>query len=165
MKQNNFTIDEKAYFFDNIWLHLCKEPIDTDAQYAKTLNPILRRMLLRIDKWTKEVPEYTELFEQFWALYPRKVSKKLACSAWNRAIKETTPKNIFDKISLMKERRLKKKQRKEFVEEIKHPATRLNQWCWDDEYTIDTFEEKNRVPEEQNKNQKSSFLDTVEDLF
>lgn len=38
---------------------------------------------------------YTHEFEEFWQVYPRKVSKKRAFSLWNRRIRDETPENLI----------------------------------------------------------------------
>lgn len=68
-----------------------------------------------------------EQFDQFWAAYPRRISKGAARLSFAKAIKKTTLETMLEAIKAYK---LHKPEKIDF----KHPATWLNQECWDDEW-------------------------------
>lgn len=67
-------------------------------------------------------------FQQFWARYPHKVSKKKACTAFFKALKRTT----FEQLMAGLECYLTQ-DRRALDGYVKDPATWLNGDCWDDE--------------------------------
>src|SRR4030065_10220 len=81
-------------------------------------------------------------FERFWSAYPRHVSKGAAQKAWEKLKPDEEMTNrIILSISAQKSWRWKTEEmngslperQKKFVPDWKHPATWLNQACWDDE--------------------------------
>lgn len=66
-------------------------------------------------------------FETFWKKYPRRVGKGAARKAFDKARKKTTLDKMLEAINAYI---LHKPERIDF----KHPATWLNQECWDDEW-------------------------------
>lgn len=85
-------------------------------------------------------------FDQFWALYPRRVAKETARKALEKALKKVDLATILQGV-------------RHYVEEVKeterqfiaHPATWLNQQRWDDEYEtrgVDTSKFRRPSPEE-----------------
>lgn len=70
-----------------------------------------------------------EQFEQFWAAYPRRISKGAARKAFDKAIKKTTLEAM---IKALEKYKLHKPEKLDF----KHPATWLNGECWDDEWEV-----------------------------
>jgi len=66
-------------------------------------------------------------FEIFWSSYPRRVSKGNARTAFSIAIKKTTLEKMLSSIT-------KYVANKPEKIDFKHPATWLNQECWDDEW-------------------------------
>lgn len=77
--------------------------------------------------------EYTQEFESFWHVYPRRISKKAAFKSFERAIREGVDPA---KIILAVEKYKKWLGGEGWRPECKHPTTYLNQGCWDDEYDI-----------------------------
>lgn len=75
-----------------------------------------------------ETPIPVSTFADFWALYPRKVSKAEAENAWTRATKRTPADAIVEGLR----RQLPGFQSKE-AEFIPHAATWLNRRRWEDE--------------------------------
>ena len=68
-------------------------------------------------------------FQDFWAKYPRKVSKRVAEASWKRL----TPQKQSDALEAI-DQHLKYWKLKETASEfIPHPATWLNQGRWEDE--------------------------------
>jgi hypothetical protein len=65
-------------------------------------------------------------FDEFWAIYPRRVAKLDAARAFAKALKFTT----LDKLLAGARRYAAEKYGDRY---IKHPATWLNGGCWDDE--------------------------------
>lgn len=63
-------------------------------------------------------------FAEFWAKYPRKVSKGAARRAWTTALKRAPASTIIEGLTRYKFHELKEKQ--------PHASTWLNGWRWDD---------------------------------
>ena len=75
-------------------------------------------------------------FDSFWKLYPRKKSKDTAFKAYKKAILAADPSTIMNGLqAYLKEIRVKQTTQ----EFIKHPATWLNQKCWEDEYITNSI--------------------------
>lgn len=66
-----------------------------------------------------------ELFDTFWAAYPKKVSKDAARRAWAKAARRADPDKIVEVVA-----RYPFRPDKQF---IKDPATWLNAGCWEDD--------------------------------
>ncbi len=66
-------------------------------------------------------------FAVFWNTYPRRIAKGAARTAFDKAIRKTTLETMLAAISDYVRH---KPERIDF----KHPATWLNQECWDDEW-------------------------------
>lgn len=71
----------------------------------------------------------TDMFDQFWAVYPRHIAKKNALKSWTRL--KVTPE-LFVKIMGALEV-VKRTQQWQDPQYIPHPATWLNQERWEDE--------------------------------
>jgi len=79
----------------------------------------------------KEVNEkslYTDSFETFWKLYPKRVGKGNASKAWKKAIKISSPEKIIE--SVEKQLAFQLTGEDEF---LPYPATWLNQNRWGDD--------------------------------
>lgn len=88
-------------------------------------------------------------FNLFWRTYPRRISKGAARTAFDRAIRKTTLDTMMaaiDNYVRFKPERI----------DFKHPATWLNQECWDDEWAA--------VPKEVT-NRRRTFTDVAMDRF
>ncbi|MDA1056058.1 MAG: hypothetical protein O3C40_37230 [Planctomycetota bacterium] len=68
-------------------------------------------------------------FEEFWAVYPRKIAKGAAEKAWKTACKHTSEQTIIDATKRFADA-MADQEEKTF---IKHPATWLTGQCWLDE--------------------------------
>lgn len=87
-------------------------------------------------------------FSLFWRAYPRRISKGAARDAFTKAIRKTTLETMLAAITdyiRFKPERI----------DFKHPATWLNQECWDDEWAT--------VPRETGR--KRTFTDVAMDRF
>ncbi|TIM14482.1 MAG: hypothetical protein E5Y67_12445 [Mesorhizobium sp.] len=87
-------------------------------------------------------------FNLFWRTYPRRISKGAARTAFERAIRKTSLETMLAAIAdyiRFKPERI----------DFKHPATWLNQECWDDEWA--------NVPRETGR--KRTFTDVAMDRF
>ncbi len=75
----------------------------------------------------------SDSFEAFWRLCPRRVSKRVARTAYDKALKRASPEEI---INGMKKYAawLAEAGPKNWRPHPKHPATWLNGDCWLDEY-------------------------------
>lgn len=81
-------------------------------------------------------------FDLFWSVYPRHVAKGAALKAWTKLEPdEEMTKRIMLAVQAQKTYRRKiedlnetlPERQKKFIPDWKHPATWLNQACWDDE--------------------------------
>jgi hypothetical protein len=79
-------------------------------------------------KRSSESKDHDSEFETFWNVYPVKVAKGLARTAWKKAIKKTTGEKIINAAERYKQQ--KKRSGDDF---IKHPSTWLNAESWEDE--------------------------------
>lgn len=79
----------------------------------------------------KKSSGYTDDFEEFWRIYPRRIEKKSAFKAWKTALKSGA---TADEITAGAARYAKYRagEPERFT---KHPSTWLNQGCWEDEYS------------------------------
>ena len=79
----------------------------------------------------------TDLFEQFWGVYPNKKGKGAARKAWEKATAGNDESAMLTDVLLaleaQKRYRIEAKSLGEFIPEWKHPSTWLNQECWLDE--------------------------------
>jgi hypothetical protein len=73
----------------------------------------------------ERTPTAAELFDQWWASYPKKVGKDAARRAWAKACRRTDPLKILDVIAHYPFR--------EDRAYVKDPATWLNAGCWEDD--------------------------------
>lgn len=78
------------------------------------------------------VKGYTEEFERWWAVYPKRESKGAAFSAFQRAKTRTTVQVLMDAAAAYAKRRAADERGHLYT---KMPTTWLNQNCWDDEAT------------------------------
>ena len=69
------------------------------------------------------------IFAQFWALYPKKVGKDAALSAWKRKVKG----DHMEVIDSLKTQKTQEAWAKEGGRFVPNPATWLNQGRWKDE--------------------------------
>lgn len=91
---------------------------------------------------------YSNEFERFWDLYPRKVDKKKAYKSFKTSLKTHSLQNILE--GTEKYAKQVQKTEKQF---IKHPTTFLN-----NESFIDGFEEKQESIPKQPKEEKESVI-------
>lgn len=68
------------------------------------------------------------IFEEFWALYPRKVAKGAARKAWGRAILKASPLAMIEAIKAQEPFWAARE-----IQFVPHAATWLNQERWADE--------------------------------
>jgi len=92
-------------------------------------------------------------FEIFWSSYPRRISKGKARKAFETAIKKAALPTMLQAI---REYIAHKPARIHF----KHPATWLNQECWDDEWEP---EAPQRTPFQQHQADCAAELDKIID--
>lgn len=79
-------------------------------------------------------------FNEFWALYPRKISKRVAEKSWSKM----TPQEQSDALEAIPNHLEYWKLKNTETEYIPHPATWLNQGRWEDELdmTVKVKEDK-----------------------
>lgn len=75
----------------------------------------------------KQMSSTEKQFETFWSCYPRKTAKGSARDAFKKAIKKTSLDKMLKAITSYV-------ANKPDYSDYKHPATWLNQECWDDEW-------------------------------
>lgn len=68
-------------------------------------------------------------FGEFWTAYPRKIAKKDARRAWDKAIKDGADPTLIAAVA----KRYATEQAGREPKYTKHPATWLNKGCWEDE--------------------------------
>lgn len=100
------------------------QPVDTDKKKNKTK-----------DKRTVQDHAVSTAsdFDRFWKAYPNRVGKVKAHEAFIKALGTVTADRMIEAIEAQIRDRELKARRKQFVPAWKHPATWLNQGCWDDE--------------------------------
>lgn len=87
---------------------------------------------------TNNIDLYIVDFDEFYSLYPRKEAKQKALQAYLKAIKKVDKDTLLEGLKKYIDYIKTNKKEREF---IKHPATWLNQGCWDDEYKSETKKE------------------------
>lgn len=100
--------------------------------YVGGLGPITRTDLPRTEKNTPQPPKGESVsagFAEFWALYPKKVGKDAAMSAWKRKVKG----DHMEVIDALKTQKTQEAWVKEGGRFVPNPATWLNQGRWKDE--------------------------------
>ena len=78
------------------------------------------------------------MFDEFWALYPRKIAKAVARKCFNKL----TEQQQLDACKAIDEHCLYWKTKETELEFIPHPATWLNNERWEDELVIEPKKEK-----------------------
>ena len=78
-----------------------------------------------------------ELFDEWYSIYPTKVGRGGAEKAWEKANPSRALTDILKAaVHAQTADRSRKANTGGFVPDWKHPATWLNQRCWEDEYLI-----------------------------
>lgn len=81
---------------------------------------------------SKPKKEYSAAFEQFWALYPRKIAKGGAWKAFQAEAKNVEQGIIIEGVLKYIEHCKKDRTEEQF---IKHPATWIRAQCWHDDFS------------------------------
>lgn len=76
--------------------------------------------------------DYTEDFDKFWILYPRKINKKLAYKAWNACLKKKVAVDLL--LNKAKEYADYIQAVKSETQYIKHPQFWLSGACYENDY-------------------------------
>jgi len=87
----------------------------------------------RIDK-TRIEKKYSADFEKFYSAYPLKKAKQAAYNSWLK--QKPNLQSCLIAISSQIDEKLELRKTGKFCPEWKHPATWLNQGCWEDETNI-----------------------------
>ena len=74
----------------------------------------------------------SQKFELFWVAYVLKVGKGAAVKAFERAMKKTSLEAILEALEAQKYERAERERLRLWNPSWKHPATWLNQECWND---------------------------------
>lgn len=101
----------------------------------------------------------TQLFEEVWKIYPRKIGKKKSCDSFLKALKTTE----FEKIKQGVENyNTYIKQNHIDPSFIKHGSTWFNQQCWNDDYNITNSNEPDWLYEYYNSVDNNKFSSKVD---
>jgi hypothetical protein len=122
----------------------------TDNQAAKNLEALGVRSPTALEPKPTSLPT----FEDFWAVYPRKVGKKAAKAAWSRAIRDGTAPSAIVEAATAYARDPRRDPRY-----TAHALTWLNQGRWDDEPEVTPAPEPERAYFEGFGSDASSDLD------
>lgn len=106
-------------------------PNDTERHPKRITNNDITNNELQITNNEITKTEINNNFDEFYSLYPRKEAKQKALLAYKKAIKTVDKDTILQGLKKYIKHIEKNKTEKKF---IKHPATWLNQECWNDEY-------------------------------
>jgi hypothetical protein len=78
---------------------------------------------------SKRVSEYTEDFQKFWSVYPRKLCKQVAFESYRRIVPQYPPDDVIESAREYADQCAKDQREEKF---ILHPATFLNKGRWKD---------------------------------
>ena len=104
--------------------------------------------------------EIPQGFSDFWAVYPRKVSKQTALKAW-RKLGVDDSMAIADTIIADVQRRVTGEWKGKDVQYIPHPATYLNQRRWEDEVTAPADDYRPTIQEILNQKLRENGGDCI----
>lgn len=108
-------------------------PNDTERHPKRITNNDITNNKLQITNNEITKTEINNNFEEFYSLYPRKEAKQKALQAYLKAIKKVDKDTLLEGLKKYIDYIKTNKKEREF---IKHPATWLNQGCWEDEYSV-----------------------------
>lgn len=118
-------------------------PQDSKIYEAEQQN--VRPINISINQSIKHTPRksaksvFTDGFDEFWAVYPKKDAKQAAIKAWNKLKPDDELKqNIIDSVRRNIDGKWKDSERRY----IPNPATYLNGARWEDESATDTQDEE-----------------------
>lgn len=118
----------------NSWKQLSKKLIvskKANNRYQKSEQLLAKKLTTPIKDNIKIKEIYTSAFLNFYSAYPIKKAKEAALKAWQKA-----KPDLDTCLKAIESQKLEKKKLKEagqFCPEWKHPATWINQGCWEDE--------------------------------
>jgi len=134
-------VDEQSKLSPNINLpvdHVCVEPIV--KQKVSDELPELKAKTQR-----KRQPVNQKAFELFWLTYVLKVGKGAAVKAFDKAMRKVSLEAILSALETQKSEREERERLGLWSPSWKHPATWLNQECWND--VAKSFEELQKEAE------------------
>ena len=118
-------------------------PNDTERHPKRITNNDITNNELQITNNEITKTEINNNFDEFYSLYPRKEAKQKALQAYLKAIKKVDKDTLLEGLKKYIDYIKTNKKEREF---IKHPATWLNQGCWEDEYSkIAQFADKSSL--------------------
>ena len=107
---------------------------ESEPKPEKEQDNIPAQRSLLVTNSPSPIPEHVNLrFEEWWALYPRKVEKAHAKKAFEKIVREQT--STIDELIAGAAEYAQECETKEY-RFIKHPTTWLNRGCWTDEPTL-----------------------------
>lgn len=105
------------------------------------------------------VSEYTEEFESFWKLYPRKIGKGAAFKSWKKIKSPVDTLKLIEKS--LEWQKTSEQWTKDNGQYIPHPSTYLNQRRWEDEKTETISHNGKFVAKFQREAEESGKYDNI----
>jgi hypothetical protein len=136
------------------WQGQTLTPVTTDPVIAVSRDPDIAMTPERKNQTEQQTPE----FDQFWNIYPRKVSKGSARKAWDQALKRGVEAETIIEAAGIYASSVKGSE----ARFIAHPATWLNADRWEDEESSVLSPEPTFVAPELNEDDYSGFIAEVE---
>jgi len=98
--------------------------VDTDVQTPKDTHDLTLRTPMTTNTKGNTKDKYTDEFEEFWKVYPRKINKHHTYKKWKKVIEEITHKKLLVLTIRFAEQTQRNNTEEKF---IPHPSTWLNQ--------------------------------------
>jgi hypothetical protein len=113
---------------------------------------------------TPEVPQKSESFERWWALYPGKGSKQAASKAWDKATKRAGMDAVILEATLDQVKRYQKLSLQgSWVPLWRHGSTWLNQSGWEDEPLPERIEARQGTRADANRHALAAWIGGTDD--
>ena len=124
-KKSNGQFDSKAWYVLNPYE--VAETATVDDSTVESPHVVQSTDIKNTNKNKKtNINTYTNEFDDFWKLYPRKVGKPAALRAWKKALEKKPPGELVKALSVYVEHHLPSEERY-----IPYPATWLNDERWE----------------------------------
>jgi hypothetical protein len=113
---------------------------------------------------TPEVPQKSEVFERWWALYPGKGSKQAALKAWDKATKRAGMDAVILDATLDQVKRHQELSlRGSWVPLWRHGSTWLNQSGWEDDALPERIETRQGTRADANRHALAAWIGGTDD--
>lgn len=136
------------------------EASDSDSYSSSVFDTQKKLHTSEVIQQSVAAPSAPSAFDRFWSIYPKKVGKKAAHRAWERAKINGRADEI---LSAVERQKLSAQWQEEGGRFIPNPATWINQGRWDDELT----ERPNRALEKGRERQQyvNDVFDAAEQML